>query len=225
MRSILFLNREYIPFLPLACPSPCGPTDPPLLSAKAPSGWWDERASELFQSAEAISGILDDLRILASPLRNPFSGFCLFSAATTNLYARSFPWMIPHPCSHISHIVERDFDALNKFRNVWRIGQGWWITLQDCRSLYDRASQSSSALGRNSRLDHGALHSAIQDPRGQAPQDREYEDAASPSPDARRLAETTVGDEVDFDWGLNLELGWDQMWPIPASRNATDHGA
>ena len=228
MCSLLFLNREYIPFLPLACSRPCGPTDPPLLPLQAPGGWWDERASELFQAAEAISGILDDLRILGSPLRNPFSGFCLFSAATTNLYAQSFPWMIPHPCSHISRIVERDFDALDRFRNVWCIGEGWCITLQDCRSLYDRASQSLSAPGRNSRLDHGALHSAIQDPRGQAPQDqsvdRENKGAASPSPDARR-SETTVGGEFDFDWCMNLELSWDQMWPIPASHNATDHGA
>jgi len=228
MRSLLFLNREYIPFLPLVCSSPYGPTDPPLLPAAAPSGWWDKRASELFQSVETISGSIDGLQNVRSPLRNPFSGFCLFSAATTSLYAQSFPWTVPHPNPRVSRIVERDFDALVYFRNICHIGEGWWATLRDCRWLYNRASQSSSAQGRNSRLDHVALHSAIHDTRGHAPQDqsahRGDEVAASPSLDVHG-SKTVVGDEVDFDWGLNLELSWDQMWPISASHNATDHGA
>jgi hypothetical protein len=144
------------------------------------------------------------------------------------MYARSFPWMVPDSCPHISRIVERDFDALDKFRNVWQIGEGWWVTLHDCKSLYDRASQGWTAPGKNSRLRHGALHIAIQDTRGQPPRDQsvdwEDEGTAPPIRDARP-SETTVGDEVDFDWGLNLELSWDQMWPIPASHNATDHRA
>lgn len=102
------------------------------------------------------------------------------------------------------------------------------MTLHDCKSLYDRASQGWTAPGKNSRLRHGALHTAIQDTRGQPPRDQsvdwEDEGTAPPIRDARP-SETTVGDEVDFDWGLNLELSWDQMWPIPASHNATDHRA
>lgn len=228
MRSLLFLNREYIPFLPLVCDSPCGPTDPPLLPIAAPFGWWDERAKELFNAARAISHTIDELQTVGSSLHTPFSGFCLFSAAAANLYAQSFSWMVPDPCLHISRIVRRDLDALNKFRNVWRIGKGWWVTLQDCKSLYGRINERSGVPGKHSRLDHDALHSAIHDTRGQAPQDQSI-DRGDNEPTTlsleERQSEIRVGDEVIFDLDLSLELNWDQMWPIPASHNTADHPA
>ena len=78
MGSILFLGREYIPFLPTPDSVPKGPVDPPLLEAMAPEGWWAERADQLFNAAGQITSLIEELEALGSPLVTPFTGFGVF---------------------------------------------------------------------------------------------------------------------------------------------------
>ncbi|RDW57296.1 hypothetical protein BP5796_12746 [Coleophoma crateriformis] len=121
---ILFLNREYIPFLPTSESEPQGPVDPPLLQAASPDGRWAERANELFHAAACITNILEDLEELDRPLATPFAGFCAFSIATMNIYVAAFPRMNMGRSPNADISAELHLIYIDKFRHVWKIGNG-----------------------------------------------------------------------------------------------------
>lgn len=122
----MFLNREYIPFLPTADSVPRGPVDPPLLQATAPDGWWVERAAQLFDAARQITLLLQELDHLNASLITPFTGFCEFSAATMNTYVSNFPNM-NHGNSkeYAEEMLEVNIRWLSRFKESWPMGHGW----------------------------------------------------------------------------------------------------
>ena len=121
----MFLHREYIPFLPTSESEPRGPIDPPLLKELAPEGWWQKGSADLFQAAANITDILEELVTTDTPLMSPFAGFCAFSAATVNLYAAAFPCISRQQSSGAALAAQKNFAYLEKFRDLWKMGEGW----------------------------------------------------------------------------------------------------
>jgi hypothetical protein len=104
---------------------PTGPIDPPHLEAPSPASWWPDRADDLFSAAKCITTILEELDEIDSALLTPFAGFCAFSAATMNLYVAAFPKMNLERSHDAAALVELNITYLDKFRRVWKIGNGW----------------------------------------------------------------------------------------------------
>lgn len=172
--SLLFLDREYIQFLPTPECEPSGPVDPPLLSLQAPTGWWSDRADELFTSAAQIATILEELDDAGAPLYTPFAGFCGFSAATMNLYISLFPKMNHGRSQDTASVLSSNLAFLDQFRNIWAMGEGWWVTIQHCKTLYEHlASEDGGRMRGRTRADFTALEYSIHDVRGQPPTEEE----------------------------------------------------
>ncbi|CAK7225684.1 hypothetical protein SEUCBS140593_005987 [Sporothrix eucalyptigena] len=169
--SILFLGREYIPFLPTSEATPTGPVDPPLLPLKPPSTWWANRAAELFDASVRIVTLLRELADAGAPLDSPFAGFCSFSAATMNLYILHFPNMNLGRSTDIPAVVADNLRYLETFQAVRPMGRGWWVTIQHCQALYVSASQNRSLFAGRTRADFEALEYSIHDMRGQPPKE------------------------------------------------------
>ncbi|KAL4911434.1 hypothetical protein BDW74DRAFT_8310 [Aspergillus multicolor] len=200
--SILFLTREYIPFLPWPTSTPIGPVDPPLLPAQAPDEWWSSQALELFKAAACITRILDDLEDEGAALKTPFAAFCNFSAATMNIYVSCFPSMNLGRSGDMTAIVDRNLAYLDKFRTTWRIGEGWWTTVQRTKSLYERhARQPERYLGKT-RDDFVELEASI---HGVAEPDKH--DNATGRSEPQEMPPENV-DELDWaiEWPLWSEL-------------------
>lgn len=123
--SILFLNREYVPFLPTPASEPQGPVDPPLLEGLAPPNWWSDRARDLFSAAACITEILQKLDDLDCELITPFAGFCAFSAATMNLYIAAFPRMNLGRSPSGEGMANMNIQYLEKFKLSWKMGDRW----------------------------------------------------------------------------------------------------
>ncbi|KAL2866135.1 Zn(II)2Cys6 transcription factor [Aspergillus lucknowensis] len=167
--SILFLNREYIPFLPKTAATPSGPVDPPLLPASSPEGWWETRAQELFGAASYITNILADLSDEGAALDTPFAAFCNFSAATMNVYVSCFPSMNLDRSSDMAGILEKNLAYLDRIRGIWPIGQGWWTTIERTRALYGRHSRDPHKYCGKTRDDFISLEASMHDVTGASP--------------------------------------------------------
>lgn len=111
--------------MPTSASEPQGPVDPPHLNASGPTGWWSDRAAELFNAAKCITAILEELDELDSLLITPFAGFCAFSAAAMNLYVAAFPRMNLERSEDATALAHQNIVYLNKFRQIWKIGEGW----------------------------------------------------------------------------------------------------
>ncbi|KAH8649802.1 putative fungal-specific transcription factor [Xylariales sp. PMI_506] len=179
--GILFLCREYIPFIPTLESRPTGPIDPPLLEEIAPVCWWEDRSRELFEASASITAILRELQEADSPLMTPFAGFCAFSAATMNIYVASFPQMNLGRSTSGRSDYESDLVYLARFRGLWPMGDGWWTTIQRTESLYQRASRDFTRFEGKTRDDFVALHSSIHDYTGISLEDDEDISSDAPS--------------------------------------------
>lgn len=169
--SILFLGREYIPFLPTPDAGPVGPVDPPLLPHPPPTSWWADRAAELFQACAHIVSLLKDLDDAGAALDSPFSGLCSFSAATMNLYVLHFPNMNLGRSIDMAAIVADNLRFLENFQARRPMGRGWWVKIQHCQALYAYASQDRTLFAGRTRADFEALEYSIHDVRGQPPKE------------------------------------------------------
>ncbi|KPM42997.1 hypothetical protein AK830_g3513 [Neonectria ditissima] len=232
--SLIFLEREYIPFLPAPESEPSGPVDPPFLSIPAPPGWWHDRADELFTAAAKIPSLMQELEDANASLNTPFAGFCAFSAATMNLYVSSFPNMnLKRNADTSFNILLLNLRLLDKFRRIWPMGEGWWVTIQHCKRLYEHASRDTARFRGRTRDDFIALEFSIQDSRGQPPTsegadspvhnerergesdalDDQVESAAASLHDLPEVYNEGAG-EVTQAWAENVSDDWVQSWPL-----------
>jgi hypothetical protein len=163
-----------MPFLPYAISQPAGPVDPPLLPMPAPEQWWSDRASDTFNSSAHIVSLLESLDEEKASLLTPFAGFCSFSAATTNLYVSTFPNMNLGRSFGIKNIISANLKFLDRFRSIWSLGEGWWVTVQNCKLLYRHAVTDRNQLRGGTRADFLALDKSIHDSRGEPPAKTEY---------------------------------------------------
>ncbi|RGP58420.1 putative fungal specific transcription factor [Fusarium sporotrichioides] len=188
--SILFLCREYIPFLPTPVSRPSGPVDPPLLDDSGPPGWWEDRANDLFTASSNISTLLRQLKDEDACLLTPFAGFCAFSAATMNIYVACFPQMNLGRSSGREADFESDLAYLSEFRTIWPLGTGWWKAAQRTMNLYRRASIDYSTFEGKTRDNFIRLESSMHSCTGVS-SELGVEDDAAYSP-----ASTTSGLEI-----------------------------
>ncbi|CZT42817.1 uncharacterized protein RSE6_02768 [Rhynchosporium secalis] len=166
---ILFLNREYIPFLPIQLPEPVGPIDPPLLEASAPPGWWHSRAKDLYNAAECITLIHQQLDELNAPLLTPFAAFCSFCAGSMNGYVTSFPQMNLNRSPKSAAHEELNFLHLEKFTALWKMGRGWAQTLKRVQTLRFHVIRDRARFIGKTRSDFVALYESIHDYAGVSP--------------------------------------------------------
>lgn len=166
---------------------------------------------------------MSELDNAGAPLCAPFPGFCLFSAATTNLYSLAFPWMHPKRNKNMAEIVESNFSWLDTFRGTWQIGEGWWVTVQQCKRLYDHASTNLNGFREHIRADFSTLESSIHDGqrRHSRHEDRLVQTEISTSPNRDMSTHTNDGGsmveqdvEMMSDVFLQNDWDWNQLWPL-----------
>ncbi|KAF2808118.1 uncharacterized protein BDZ99DRAFT_73562 [Mytilinidion resinicola] len=236
--SILFLSREYIPFLPKPESIPVGPVDPPLLESAAPEGWWVERADQLFNSSAQITNLLQELDDLNTSLLTPFSGFCAFSAAIMNAYVSSFPRMNYGKCIHFStKLLEVNIQWLSRFKEIWKMGNGWFKTTLHARNLYIKASRDHQRFQGKTRADFEALEASIHDSSGVSPIHEDDTRMAEVESHEREIdtshaAEAALGlqqlshshnipeqslqplEDMYFPHEISIFNQWNQVWPL-----------
>ncbi|KAL5604234.1 uncharacterized protein BROUX77_004420 [Berkeleyomyces rouxiae] len=187
--SVLWLHREWIPFLPSPSSVPTGPTDPPLLPHPAPADWWAQQATELFAASSHITEMLFSLAACSrisqhqpvppchpapTALMTPFAGICAFSAATMNVYVACFPLMNHnHSVTAAVRDLERNLVYLDAFRRMWPLGNGWWASINRLKDLYEQARRDGQSFrGGKTRNDYLDLESSIHDTAGMSPEER-----------------------------------------------------
>lgn len=76
--TLIFLHREFIPFIPFQNCAPSGP-----------SQWWESSARKLFKSASDTIRLMKQLVEYGIELQAPFTCFCVFNATTVLAYAKT----------------------------------------------------------------------------------------------------------------------------------------
>ncbi|KAL7957883.1 hypothetical protein V8C34DRAFT_284622 [Trichoderma compactum] len=216
---LLFLGREYIPFLPTPTSQPSGPVDPPLLAQEAPSGWWEERAYELFASSAHITDILRRLDAAATPLFTPFSGFCAFSAATMNAYVLYFPRMNLGRSTTAAADFDADRAYLDRFRTQWAIGARWWTAIETTQRLYGRAGRDQNKFIGKARTDFLALEAIINHSASSFPSEVETDTHMEPRDHLRDLPATPRSNSINN--GLATLDGNHSVSEVMSVRNST----
>ncbi|KAL2838089.1 hypothetical protein BJY01DRAFT_220227 [Aspergillus pseudoustus] len=138
--NLIFLHREYTPFIPQPSNHPQGPVDPPLLTEEAPVGWWDQSAQTLLASASNVVRIMQELDRRGVQFQAPFTSFCVFTAATTLAYMDAWEYMAPGIDRQLSsELFTWASSWLHRSCKVWRVATGWYRSLLALRQLYTQA--------------------------------------------------------------------------------------
>lgn len=144
--SVVFLCREFIPFLPVGREFPNGPIDPPLLKDSAPEGFWEENCNELFGAASHISDLMRDLRVAGAAIHTPFAGLCAFTSALMQLYAAYFPSYVgPIASERAIEKAAESMKDLTRICDLWKLGEEWFNVLDTAKSLFSRVNSSRQA--------------------------------------------------------------------------------
>ncbi|KAH7011282.1 hypothetical protein EDB80DRAFT_711495 [Ilyonectria destructans] len=163
--SMLFLRREYIPFLPVGETKPRGPIEAPLLKATGSDLFWENNLKELSYAAAQISHLLRDLRRANSSLHTPFAGVCAFSSALRALYAASFPAYFGYDQDQAKEVeiqAEESMKDLRETGRLWKIADDWIDVLDTAKSLFCRVtSETHGWKVRRSRYDYPDLEESI----------------------------------------------------------------
>ncbi|KAH7149029.1 hypothetical protein B0J13DRAFT_550517 [Dactylonectria estremocensis] len=163
--SVLFLRREYIPFVPVGETKPRGPIEMPLLKSTGPDTFWETNLEELAHSAVQISNLLRDLRRANSSIRTPFSGLCAFSAALMSLYSAAFPEFMGftrEQTSQAENEAQESIRDLHETGRMWKIADEWIEVTDAARGLFSRVtSEIHGWKVRRSRYDYPELEESI----------------------------------------------------------------
>jgi len=149
--SIIFLCREFIPFLPVNEKGPKGPIDAPIFQEDAPEGWWERNSHELFNAAEQISSIVSALHDANASFYNPLTAICLFTAAMTNIYAAKFPALNCYPTGNPKKLTEENMHHLSRIAKFWKLAQGYLDVVSVVSDLYDQVASHQARLSSHSR--------------------------------------------------------------------------
>lgn len=153
--TLIFLHREYLPFLPHRVARPQGPIDPPLLPHTHPAHWWESSSQTLFKSAVAIVDIIHELELNDVQLRTPLMGFWVYTAVFALHYGHHWPHMT---CgmADMQGKYEWALPWLRELSHVWRICAGWTKTIENLELLYTGIKEDVMrylAVGRDSFVD------------------------------------------------------------------------
>lgn len=129
--SLLYLHRDYIPFLPpLGYHPRNGPIDgEPLWGPNGNTNppnpdWWQTSAETCFKSAKAVTDLFIKLDHRGSRLTNPFAGFSILTAATMHLHL----WFWPASSLAVKNAGEYlalDTGIVESFKRYWYISDHW----------------------------------------------------------------------------------------------------
>ncbi|GAB7361601.1 hypothetical protein MBLNU230_g1653t1 [Neophaeotheca triangularis] len=95
---LIMLHREYVPFIPIRCPKPQGPLDPPLFPKDrfdVPEGFWEESARECFKAAREMMDLVQTCQQWNALVETPIVGFAIYTVAFVGVYCINFPNMDP----------------------------------------------------------------------------------------------------------------------------------
>lgn len=163
--SLIFLCREYIPFLPVGETGPRGPIDPPLLTDLAPdSNFWVQNRDELFDAAAQISDLMKDLRHAGAPIYTPFTGLCAFTSTLMHFYAEAFPSFAgQHASASARARAGENIEYLKRICVLWRVGEEWLDVLETGKNLFSRVNSTrlEQAIERQSRENYPELEESI----------------------------------------------------------------
>jgi len=159
--SIIWLNREFVPFLPTKESSYRGPLDTPVFQEQAPDGWWERSAEEHFFAVDCISSMMRAMRQLDPNHYTPFSGLCIFTAAMMNIYEVKFPAMSRSRREDPKVTLAENVDDLHRFSEMWKIGRGLLDVVGVVRKLYDRVVHHEARLATHSRDSYVTLEKTI----------------------------------------------------------------
>ncbi|KAH9818628.1 hypothetical protein DFH28DRAFT_887900 [Melampsora americana] len=142
--SLLYLHRDYIPFLPPLDYNPRnGPIDGESLWHPHQSGieivppnpdWWKTSADTCFRSANAVTDMLINLGHHASRLTNPFAGYAILTAGTMHIHLWFWPLHAPY-VKNVGEYLASDTKMLNELKQTWSISQQWCQALNTYYAL------------------------------------------------------------------------------------------
>lgn len=123
--SVIFLNREFFPFLPYETDKHVGPTEPPLLPSPPTETYWQDSARACFGSTRKLGEILNTLveHELTQPegtesknavMYTPFYAFTAFVCAIHANYGTQFYWMDPDHYKYVN-----DANSLNNLQTCY----------------------------------------------------------------------------------------------------------
>ncbi|CAH7681774.1 hypothetical protein PPACK8108_LOCUS14424, partial [Phakopsora pachyrhizi] len=149
--SLLYLHRDYIPFLP---PLNYNPKDGPIDGQPLwhPAGnfappnpdWWKTSTEICFRSANAITDMITNLRYRGASLTNPFAGFSILTAGTMHIHQ----WFWPGSFSIVKNAREYlsvDTRILNNLKKTWSISHQWCKVLNTQYALNSLIKDNDSS--------------------------------------------------------------------------------
>lgn len=152
--SLLYLHRDYIPFLPPLDYNPRnGPIDGESLWHPNQSGveivppnpdWWKTSADTCFRSANAVTDMLINLSRHASRLTNPFAGYAILTAGTMHIHLWFWPLHAPY-VKNVGEYLASDTKILNELKQTWSISQQWCQALNTHYALNSFIHDKDSA--------------------------------------------------------------------------------
>ena len=159
--SQIMLHREYVPFIPIRCPKPEGPLDPPLFPPDkydVPPGFWEESARECFKAARDIMDLVRNCQEWSALVETPIVGFAIYTVAFVGVYCHHFPWMDPsgymctQPISAANQrsdgskageskgfeAARKSLEMVGKMRTKLYMADGWFKTIKRMHKYFKR---------------------------------------------------------------------------------------
>lgn len=153
----IFLNREYL-F--------CNPNS-------FPSGWWTNLTTDLLDSLENISFLIEELRNYNMMVIAPFTGFEVFTCAVTSLYLCAFPdeILIQHlPFNLLTlesslgdldnwktkykTLALKNMEALSSWTHTWELGRNWHDLSINLGAIFNQLAECESDIINAEYLRH-----------------------------------------------------------------------
>ncbi|KAF2204838.1 hypothetical protein GQ43DRAFT_108989 [Delitschia confertaspora ATCC 74209] len=187
---IIFLHREYVPFIPIRCSKPQGPLDPPLFPPDEyhiPPGFWDDSARELFKAARDLVDLVRTCQEWQVLVETPIVGFAIYTAAFCGVYCISFPKMDPNGfmCTRMqrmpngsstpadksgSEAVQKALELTGEMAKRLQMADGWCRTIKRVYNYFTkfkkdfhRASRSLEASSESGSSSESYRHLSLRE--------------------------------------------------------------
>ena len=159
--SVTVLHRANLPFLPLRCNEPVGPSDDSPFAEKstAPDGFWRESARQLFKAGRHMTDLVLTCQERGMLVENPLVGFAVYNAALLGIYAGHFPQMdpegllAPKPGAVPEHQgqmqARKTLDILREMRMRLKMARGWFRTLHRMHNYFAKVKKDMRRQSRS----------------------------------------------------------------------------
>ncbi|KAI5950716.1 hypothetical protein KGF54_003790 [Candida jiufengensis] len=143
----IFLNREYFYSSPTSFPT----------------GWWKNLAIQIFDTLDKLNSITKSLKPMNLMVIAPFTGFQVFTTASTSLYIAAYPSKVLD--QHFDYDVTKKYqkmadyclETLKSWSKSWGLGKNWIETLQKLRETFGKISDYQDDDLRHKMHDYGNI--------------------------------------------------------------------